>query len=79
MSTEITRFGKEPDFFVVCYRRVRMAWQGRCGCRECGSKCSFLSNVCETCGTQDPIRLPFAWAIFALGLCAAVLLVRCVV
>jgi hypothetical protein len=78
MATEITRFGKEPDFFVDCYRRVRMACQELCRCRECRARCSVFANVCETCGTQDPVRLPFAWAVFAVGVCTAVLLIRCV-
>lgn len=79
MAADITRFGKEPDFFLACYRRIRAAWQDRCCCRECGTHCSFFTNVCETCGTQDPIRLPLTWAYVAIAICAAVLLIRCAI
>jgi hypothetical protein len=77
MATDITRFGKEPDFFLVCFRRMRTACQQLCRCRECRAQCSVFTTVCETCGTQDPVRLPLTWAVFAVSVCAAVLVIRC--
>lgn len=37
-------------------------------CRECGSKCSPLSSICETCGSRDPVRLPVIWLGYALAI-----------
>ena len=76
MATDITRYGKEPDFFLVCFRRMRTACQQLCRCRECRAQCSVFTTVCETCGTQDPVRLPLTWAVFAVSVCAAVLVIR---
>ena len=76
MDRDLRALGEDHDFFVVCFRRLRTFLQERCCCRECGAPSSLFANVCETCGTQDPIRLPLAWAIFAAGVCAAVLALR---
>jgi uncharacterized OB-fold protein len=38
------------------------------GCRECGSKCSPLSSICETCGSRDPVRLPVIWLGYAVAI-----------
>ena len=67
---------ESPDFIVACFHRVRSAIDGHCRCGECGSSCSMLNSVCETCGKQDPIRLPIAWAVFAIGLFAILLAIR---
>lgn len=77
MASDLSKFRNEQDFVLSCYQRVRAAWHERSRCRECGTRCSCFANVCETCGTQDPVRLPFTWALAAIGVCAAVILLRC--
>ena len=73
MSSNFHALDESPDFFVSCYRRVRSLVQDYGSCRQCGTHCSLLANVCDTCGTQDPIRLPMTWALLAVGTCGAVL------
>ncbi|MHB8971357.1 MAG: hypothetical protein ACYC3X_18650 [Pirellulaceae bacterium] len=75
MSQNFHAFDESPDFFVSCYHYVRSRLQDYGNCRQCGSHCALLANVCDTCGTQDPIRLPITWALLAVGLCGAVLVI----
>ena len=53
------------DFLVTCYQNLRTAVHKRCRCRECGVQCAPLNSICEVCGTQDPVRLPFVWLCYA--------------
>ncbi len=64
--------GQSPDFLVTCYQRMRSLAHEQCRCRECGEYCSLTASLCETCGIQDPIRLPIAWGLVAVGICGAV-------
>jgi hypothetical protein len=73
MSTSARAHGENTDFFVDCCRRIRSAIREHCRCRECSDRCHVFATVCQTCGTQDPIRLPIAWALWAVGISAAVL------
>ncbi|MCU0959818.1 MAG: hypothetical protein MUF48_06905 [Pirellulaceae bacterium] len=73
MSTSARTHGEDTDFLVDCGRRIRAAVREHCRCRECGERCHVFATVCETCGTQDPIRLPITWALWAVGISAAVL------
>ena len=60
---------ESQDFLVVCYRKICAFAREQCHCRQCDGDCNLLSNICEHCGAQDPVRLPFAW------LCGAAVLV----
>jgi hypothetical protein len=70
MTQHIHVHSENPDFFVGCYQRLRTVAHERCRCRECGDYCPLTASVCETCGTQDPVRLPISWGIAFLGICA---------
>ena len=76
MTRHVETFGESPDFLVACYHRVRSLLRDYGSCRQCGSHCSAFANVCNTCGTQDPIRLPITWALFAVTICGVVLAIR---
>ncbi len=62
---------KQPkqDFLVACYLKARTVARELCQCRQCGGHCKLLCSICEHCGAQDPVRLPFVW------LCCTALLV----
>ncbi len=57
----------DRDFFVACYQRLHTAIREQCRCRGCGTYCSLTANLCDTCGTQDPVRLPISWGLALLG------------
>ncbi len=65
MSQNTHTHDHEVDFFVQCYRYLRATADQLCRCRECHSPCGLLSSICETCGTQDPVQLPWRWALLA--------------
>ena len=67
MAQHVHAHSQEQDFLAVCYQRIRAAVHERCRCRECGEQCALTANLCETCGTQDPVRLPIAWGLAAIG------------
>jgi hypothetical protein len=73
MSQHVHVHGQTPDFFVTVYQRMRSWVHEHCRCRECGEYCSFVASVCETCGTQDPVRLPISWGVVFFGICATIL------
>ncbi len=73
MNQETHTHNQDIDFFVQCARHIRTEVDDMCRCRQCRSRCSPLSSICETCGTQDPIELPWRWA-FVAGLTCFVLL-----
>ncbi len=54
---------QDTDFVVQCIRRFRAVVDQQCRCRGCHTHCSMWSNICETCGTQDPVQLPWKWAV----------------
>ncbi len=55
---------ESPDFLVNCYQSARAIAREQCRCRQCGIHCSPFCSMCEICGTQDPVRLPFVWLSF---------------
>ena len=57
MAQHVHVHSEAPDFFAACYQRIRAAVHEQCRCRECGEHCTFTANLCETCGTQDPVPL----------------------
>lgn len=73
MTTGARAHEEHPDFLIDCGRRLRAAVREHCRCRECGERCRAFATVCDTCGTQDPIRLPITWMVWAVGVAAAVL------
>ncbi len=66
---------QDVDFFIQCLQLCRSAMDQLCRCRECRSHCSPLSSICETCGTQDPVRLPWKWTVLAGVTCVALLVI----
>ena len=67
MTQHVHVHSEEPDFLAACYQRIRAAVHEQCRCRECGDYCTLTATLCETCGTQDPVRLPISWAIAAVA------------
>lgn len=67
MTQHVHVHTEDADFFAACYQRICTAVHEQCRCRECGEHCNFMANLCETCGTQDPVRLPITWGLAVIG------------
>ncbi len=63
------------DFLVTCIQKVRSIIQHRCRCRQCGEQCSWTDDICQVCGTQDPIRLPMKWLACGSAILVGLLLI----
>ncbi|MHB8864206.1 MAG: hypothetical protein ACYC6N_17520 [Pirellulaceae bacterium] len=73
MSSNFHAYRQSPDFLAACCQRVRSLLRNCGSCRQCKTRCGLFASVCDTCGAQDPIRLPIAWALAPVGMCGAVL------
>jgi hypothetical protein len=70
--------GDDTQDFVKCcweglHSRIRSHTQTLLKCRACGSQCTWFCDMCENCGTKDPVMLPLKY-LWAAALLAVVFL-----
>ncbi len=56
------------DFVKCCWQgllsRANKHIRALSKCRACGTECAWLTEMCDACGTRDPVMLPlkYLWA-----------------
>ena len=69
------------DFVKYCWQWLRSRAgalrQTLSQCRACGGSCQCFSDMCDACGTRDPVMLPLKY-LWAAALFAVVFLLLAV-